>query len=155
MARDRLGWHSYFMRIAHEVATRSTCDRKAVGCVLVRDRRIISSGYNGSVPGADHCDEVGHDLVASGTGQNCVRTVHSEINAVAQAARHGVALDGASAYVNTFPCWPCFKVLVSAGITHIYFDDEYRVDERVTECARQSNIGLHGPVVWQPAAEPT
>lgn len=124
----RESWDRYFMRIAHEVSSRATCDRKHVGCVLVRERRIVATGYNGSVPGAPHCDDAGHDMDEGG---HCVRTVHAETNAVAQAARFGTPLDGAIAYVNTFPCWPCFKVLVLAGIRVIVYDAEYRRDERV------------------------
>lgn len=119
------------MRIAHTAARRSTCDRKHVGCVLVgRDRAIISTGYNGSVPGLPHCDEAGHDMDEGG---HCVRTVHAEANAVAHAARGGRAVLGATTYVNTFPCWPCYRLLVSAGVAEIVFDAEYRPDQRVLE----------------------
>src|SRR5512134_1119115 len=100
------------MDIAHQVATRATCDRKHVGAVLVKNRTILSTGYNGSIPDAPHCDDVGH-LMEDG---HCVRTVHAEVNAVVQAAKNGTAIDGAILYCNTFPCWPCFKLLASAGI---------------------------------------
>lgn len=130
---ERQSWDSYFMKIAHEASTRGTCDRKKVGCVLVRDRRIIATGYNGSIPGALHCDEVGHDMDEGG---HCVRTVHAEANAIAQAARFGTPLLGAVAYVNTFPCWPCFKLLVTAGVRVIAYDAEYRRDARVEGASR-------------------
>lgn len=129
--RIRLPWPDYFMNFAHAAAARSTCDRKHVGCVLVLERRIIATGYNGSVPGAEHCDDVGHDMVNG----HCVRTTHAEVNAVAQAARSGAATKGAEAYVNTFPCWACFKVLAAAGIASIVYDDLYRVDARVQDAA--------------------
>ena len=157
VAKTRQSWHQYFMSIAHTVATRATCDRKHVGCVLVVDKRIIATGYNGSIPGAPHCDEVGHDLVTSVirmdgevpvTGANCVRTVHAEVNAIAQAARNGAATKGADAYVNTFPCWPCFKTLALAGVTRIFYDDEYRNDERVHAAAIASGIVIAGPKDW-------
>ena len=133
------------MSIAHAVATRSTCDRKHVGCVLVLDRRIISSGYNGSIPGAPHCDGVGHDLVKveashGVVAHNCVRTMHAEANAIAQAARFGSPTHGAHAYVNTFPCWPCFRLLASSGIEHIIYDDDYREDARVRDGAAHAKI---------------
>lgn len=142
----RPSWDSYFIRLAHEVSTRGTCDRKKVGCVLVLDRRIISAGYNGSPPGMPHCDDtdVGHDMLNG----NCVRTIHAEQNAITQAAKFGTPLQGASAYVNTFPCWNCMKVLVGAGIKEIYYDDEYRNDERVRECAEKLGIVLQGPTHW-------
>jgi deoxycytidylate deaminase len=98
---------------------------------LVVDKRIIATGYNGSVPGAEHCDDVGHDMVNG----HCVRTTHAEVNAVAQAARFGAAVRGASCYVNTFPCWGCFKVLAGAGVLRVYYDDEYREDPRVKDAA--------------------
>lgn len=83
MTQPRADWHTYFMNIARQVATRSTCDRKQVGAVIVRDRTILSTGYNGSIRGLAHCDEAGH-LMENG---HCVRTVHAESNAVAQSAR--------------------------------------------------------------------
>src|SRR5579885_1345821 len=91
----RVDWHRYFMNIASEVATRSTCDRKHVGAVIVRDKTILSTGYNGSVRGLPHCDDVGH-MMEDG---HCVATIHAEANAVIQAARNGVRLEGAEIYV--------------------------------------------------------
>lgn len=143
----RLSWDAYFIGIAHEVAKRSTCDRKHVGCVLVIDHRIVATGYNGSIVGAPHCDDVGHDLVESvgADGKlrpNCVRTVHAEANAIAQAARVGASVDFARCYVNTFPCWPCFKLLANAGVRKVIYDDEYREDTRVRETAALSGIDV-------------
>lgn len=132
------------MRIAHEVSSRATCDRKHVGCVIVIDKRIVATGYNGSVPGAPHCDDVGHDMLNG----HCVRTVHAEINAIAQAARAGIVTNRADVYVNTYPCWPCFKVLALAGVSRIFYDDEYRADERVRTAASSANIVLVGPREW-------
>lgn len=155
---SRLDWPEYFIGLAHLVAKRSTCDRKHVGCVIVTEKRIVSSGYNGSVPGMPHCDEVGHDLVeAMGSDgvlrPNCVRTIHAEANAITQAAYFGSSLKGASLYVNTFPCWPCFRLIVASGIEEVYYDDEYRNDERVQKCAEGKNIKLIGPKAWR-AGEP-
>lgn len=133
------------MAIAHVVATRATCDRKHVGCVLVLDGRIIATGYNGSIPGQPHCDDVGHDMLEG----HCVRTTHAEVNAVAQAARSGAKTVGTTAYVNTFPCWPCFKVLVSAGVKRLVFDDAYREDPRVRDAAESAEILIVGPGVWK------
>ncbi len=126
------------MGIAHATAMRGTCDRKRVGCVLVVENRIVSSGYNGSVPGAEHCDDVGHDMLDG----HCVRTTHAEVNAVAQAARFGVATRGATLYTNTYPCWPCFKVLAGAGVSRIFYDDAYRIDPRVEDAAITAGISL-------------
>ena len=120
----RVDWDSYFMLIAEQVATRGTCDRKQVGCVLVRDKRIIATGYNGSVSGSEHCDDIGHLMENS----HCVRTIHAEVNAVAQCAKHGVSCEGATCYSNTLICWNCFKTLVNAGVKKILYRDEYTAE---------------------------
>lgn len=137
MSQQRAGWHDYFMNIAEQVATRSTCDRKHVGAVIVRDKTILSTGYNGSLRGAPHCDEIGHDM----DGGHCVRTVHAEANAVAQAAKHGVMIEGSDIYVTASPCLTCFKLLANSGVRAVYYKEFYR-DERITEYARQANIEL-------------
>ena len=96
---SRASWDQYFMDIAVVVATRSTCPRKHVGAVIVRDKTILSTGYNGSVRGLPHCDEVGHMMVDG----HCVRTIHAEVNAIIQAAKNGARIDGASIYVTASP----------------------------------------------------
>jgi dCMP deaminase len=133
----RASWDEYFMRIAREVATRATCDRKHVGAVIVRDRSILATGYNGSIGGLPHCDEVGH-MMQDG---HCIRTIHAEANAVIQAARNGVRIEGAGIYVTASPCWSCFKMIANAGLRRIVFGEFYR-DERIFEHARQLGIEL-------------
>lgn len=133
----RKHWDHYFLDLAEQASTRSTCDRKHVGCVIVRDNAILTTGYNGSVRGLGHCDDEGHDM---DEGNHCVRTVHAEANAVAQAAREGIALKGSTAYVNTYPCWPCFRLMVNAGVHKIIFRDGYRVDPRVDKAAVKLGI---------------
>lgn len=137
MNDERVTWNEYFMNIAEQVATRSTCGRKHVGAVIVRDRTILSTGYNGSLRGAPHCDEAGHDM----ENDHCVRTVHAEANAVAQAAKHGVRIDQAEIYVTASPCLTCFKLIANSGIVKIYFKEFYR-DERITQYARQAGVTL-------------
>ncbi len=134
---DRASWDEYFMAIATQVATRATCDRKHVGAVIVRDRTILSTGYNGSIRGLPHCDEVGHMMEAG----HCVRTIHAEANAIIQAAKNGVAIKGADIYITASPCWPCFKMIANAGITRIIFGEFYR-DERIYDVAKTLNIDL-------------
>ncbi len=134
---SRASWDEYFMAIAHQVATRATCDRKHVGAVIVRDRTILSTGYNGSIRGLAHCDEVGHMM----EDDHCVRTVHAEANAVAQAARNGVGIDGADIYVTASPCWNCFKLIANSGIRRICFGEFYR-DDRIYQHAVQLGIAL-------------
>src|SRR5437667_1242319 len=97
----RVGWHDYFMNIARQAATRSTCDRKHVGAVIVRNRTILSTGYNGSIRGMPHCDDVGHEM----ENGHCVATIHAEANALIQAARNGVNIEGAELYTTARPCW--------------------------------------------------
>jgi len=114
----RADWDEYFMNIARVVATRATCERAQVGCVIVQDRRIVATGYNGSIAGQAHCNDEGH-LEING---ECVRGIHAEENAVTSAAKFGATLNGATAYVTHFPCWRCFRTLASAGISRIVFD---------------------------------
>lgn len=133
----RVSWDHYFMNIATEVATRSTCSRKHVGAVIVRDKTILSTGYNGSIRGMPHCDEVGH-MMEDG---HCVRTIHAEANAVIQAATHGTRIEGASIYVTASPCWQCFKMIANAGIQRVVFGEFYR-DERIFAVAQELGIEL-------------
>lgn len=133
----RVTWNEYFMKIAEQVATRSTCDRKHIGAVIVRDKTILSSGYNGSLRGAPHCDDAGHDM----ENDHCVRTVHAEANAVAQAAKNGVRIDEAEIYVTASPCLTCFKLIANCGIQTVYYKEFYR-DERITEYAKQADVRL-------------
>jgi dCMP deaminase len=125
------------MNLAREAASRSTCPRKAVGAVLVRDKAVLATGYNGSIRGLAHCTEVGCLM----EGGHCVRTVHAEANALIQAARHGVRIEGADCYVTASPCWECFKLLANAGVKRIVFGEFYR-DQRIWEFAEQAGIEL-------------
>ena len=134
---DRVSWETYFMNIAQEVATRSTCDRKHVGAVIVRGKTILSTGYNGSVRGMHHCDEIGHEM----KNGHCVRTIHAEANAVVQSARNGVRIDEAEIYVTASPCYDCFKMIANAGLSSIYYGEFYR-DSRITSLAEQIGIKL-------------
>jgi dCMP deaminase len=142
----RVTWDEYFMAIARVVASRATCDRKRVGAVIVHNRIILTTGYNGSLRGLPHCDEVGH-LMQEG---HCVRTVHAEANAIAQAARNGVRVEGASIYVTASPCFSCFKLIANAGLCRIVFGEFYR-DERIFELSQQLGIELeHLPLEQVP-----
>ncbi len=133
----RVDWHTYFMNIAGQVASRSTCDRKHVGAVVVRDKTILSTGYNGSIRGMPHCDDVGHDLEAG----HCVATIHAEANAILQAAKNGVMIEGAEIYTTASPCWSCFKLIANAGLRKIYYGEFYR-DRKSLEVAKRIGIDL-------------
>lgn len=135
--RPRASWDEYFMSIAQVVATRSTCPRKYVGAVIVKNRTILSTGYNGSIRGMPHCSDVGH-MMEDG---HCVATVHAEANAIIQAAKNGVVIDAATVYVTASPCWNCFKQIANAGIVRICFGEFYR-DNRIFDIARQIGIEL-------------
>ncbi len=134
----RVSWNRYFMNLAVQAATRSTCPRKHVGAVIVRDKTILSTGYNGSIRGAAHCTEIGCLM----EGGHCIRTVHAEANALVQAASHGVRLEGAEIYVTASPCFDCFKLIANAGIRTIYYGEFYR-DERVLAFAEELGITMN------------
>jgi dCMP deaminase len=135
---QRVPWDIYFMNIAEVVASRSTCPRKFVGAVIVRDKTILSTGYNGSIRGMPHCTEVGHMM----ENDHCVATIHAEANAVIQSAKNGVVIDGATIYVTASPCWSCFKMIANGGIRRVCFGEFYR-DERIFDVAKRLGIDLH------------
>ena|SRR5437899_650996 len=135
-------WDEYFLEIAKKVSERGTCDRKKVGYILVKDKRILSTGYNGSISGVPSCDDIGHLM----ENDHCVRSIHAEMNVLIQAAKHGIAVDGATMY-GTWgpPCWPCFKMVANAGIKKIVYmesTDERHNNSRVRETAALLGIEL-------------
>jgi len=133
----RAPWDEYFMKIAEQAASRSTCDRKHVGAVIVRDKTILSTGYNGSVCGMPHCDDVGHMM----ENDHCIATVHAEANAIIQAAKNGVSVNAADIYVTASPCWHCFKLIANSGIKRIFYGEFYR-DRHVLDIAKMAGIQL-------------
>ena len=137
MGDPRLSWDEYFMALAYQASTRSTCDRKFVGAVIVRDKTILSTGYNGSIRGLPHCSEVGH-MMEDG---HCVATVHAEANAIIQAAKNGVTISGATIYTTASPCWGCFRLIANSGIVKIAFGEFYR-DNRIYEFSSRLGIEL-------------
>jgi dCMP deaminase len=124
MNKKRRSWDSYFMNIAVSVAVRGTCDRAHVGCVITVDKHIVSTGYNGSIPGAQHCDDIGHMMVDG----HCVRTIHAEQNAILQAVRSNVSLCDATLYTTHFPCWNCCKLICGCGIKRVVYKSKYGDD---------------------------
>ena len=137
MTDTRVSWEKYFMNIAQEVSSRSTCDRKHVGAVIVRGKTILSTGYNGSIKGLDHCDDVGHEM----HNDHCIRTIHAEANAIVQAAKHGINIDQSEIYITASPCFDCFKLIANVGIGKIYFGEFYR-DERIREPVSYTHLTL-------------
>ena len=134
---QRAGWDAYFMNIAKVVSSRSTCDRKFVGAVVVRDKTILSTGYNGSIRKLAHCSEVGHLM----ENDHCVATIHAEANAIIQAVKNGVCIDGGTIYTTASPCWNCFKLIANSGVKRICFGEFYR-DQRIFEIAKKLKIEL-------------
>ncbi len=140
---ERPCWDEYFMTLANQVASRTTCLRRAVGAVIVKDRRILATGYNGVPSGIRHCAEVGclrEELgVPSGQRHEICRGLHAEQNAIIQAARFGTDIDGATIYVNTQPCVVCAKMLINAGIREIVYQNPYP-DELSQQMLEESGI---------------
>ncbi len=117
----RPNWDEYFMKLAMLASERATCPRMHCGCVLVKDREVVATGYNGSIPGDDHCEDVGCLVVDN----HCVRTNHAEMNAIVQAARKGHIIDGGTAYVTNMPCTTCAKALIAAGVKRVVIFSDY------------------------------
>ncbi|MFZ5813729.1 MAG: deoxycytidylate deaminase [Bacillota bacterium] len=131
----RPSWDEYFVELAQVVAKRSTCNRRSVGAVLVRDKRILTTGYNGSPPGLPHCTDEGCLMVEG----HCVRAIHAEQNAIVQAALHGIDLRGATCYVTSSPCVHCAKMLIAAGIKRIVYLDNY-TEQIGVQMAQQAGV---------------
>ena len=134
----RPSWDDYFMSQAELVASRSSCDRAAVGAVVVLNKTCIATGYNGSVAGLTNCDESGH-LLEEG---HCVRTVHAEMNSLLQCARHGRATDGATIYVTHYPCLNCMKSILQAGIKRIVYLNDYRNNPISAKLASEAGVDI-------------
>lgn len=117
----RPNWDEYFMKLAMLASERATCPRMHCGCILVKDREVIATGYNGSIPGDDHCEDVGCLVVDN----HCVRTNHAEMNAIVQAAKKGHIVDGGTAYVTNMPCTTCAKALIAAGVKRVVIFSDY------------------------------
>jgi dCMP deaminase len=119
---DRPSWDAYFCAITRAVATRATCSRKAVGAVLVKNKLILATGYNGAPAGLRHCDHSGGADLLNG---HCARSTHAEQNAIVQAARHGISVDGATLYCTNNPCLNCTKLLINAGVVRVVYEETY------------------------------
>lgn len=143
----RPSWDEYFMSIATLVGSRATCGRGRSGCVIARDRQLLVTGYVGSPVGLPHCDEVGHEMhkVLNDDGQiseHCIRTVHAEQNAIAQAARLGISVDGATLYCSMTPCYVCAKILINSGIKKVVAQKDYQRSARSKEIFTASGVEL-------------
>ncbi|HLR42490.1 MAG TPA: ComE operon protein 2 [Pseudogracilibacillus sp.] len=133
---SRISWDQYFIAQTEVVALRSTCTRLNVGAIIVKDNRMIASGYNGSVSDGDHCIDEGCYMVDG----HCVRTVHAEANALLQCAKFGVSTKDTVIYVTHFPCLQCCKLLIQAGIKKVYYANDYRNNELAIQLFKEANI---------------
>lgn len=142
---NRPSWDEYFLNLVELVGTRSTCDRGKSGCVIAKEKRILSSGYIGSPVGTKHCDEIGHEMhtVRHEDGhesRHCIRTAHAEQNAIVNAARFGVALEGATLYCHMTPCYTCAKMIINAGIKRVVCNMDYHAGARSKEIFKEAGV---------------
>jgi len=144
---NRPSWDEYFIKLVDEVAQRATCDRGKSGCIIVKDKRILCSGYVGSPPGFSHCDEVGHLLktVVDDNGterQHCMRTIHAEQNAICQAAKYGLSLEGTTLYCTMEPCRVCAMLIISVGVKRVVAKKQYHAASESRELFAHAGIEL-------------
>ena len=143
----RPSWDEYFMEIANTVAQRATCDRGRSGCVIVRNKQLLVSGYVGSPNGMPHCDDVGHQMKKTihedgNITNHCVRTIHAEQNAICQAAKLGIALEGATLYCRMTPCRTCAMLIINCGIKRVVCEKKYHAGAESEEMFKQVGIKL-------------
>lgn len=143
----RPSWNDYFLELVETVGKRATCNRGRSGCVITKDKRIIATGYVGSPPGLPHCDDVGHLMkkVIDDDGQmreHCMRTIHAEQNAICQAARYGVSLQGATLYCTMEPCRTCAMMIISVGITKVVCKRRYHAAQETRDMFAQAGVEL-------------
>ncbi|UCH71229.1 MAG: cytidine/deoxycytidylate deaminase family protein [Candidatus Bathyarchaeota archaeon] len=143
----RPNWDRYFLDLCEAVSKRGTCDRGKTGCVIVKDKRIMTTGYVGSPIGLPHCDEVGHDMRkvfddSGNVSQHCVRTLHAEQNAIIQAAKFGIALDGATLFCKMTPCRRCAMMIINSGIKRVVCEKHYHADKDTIQLFELAGIEL-------------
>ena len=142
---QRPTWDEYFLDVMHALAKRATCDRGRTACVIVKDKQIVVSGYVGSPAGLPHCDEVGHLMkkVVEEDGsihEHCMRTIHAEQNAICQAAKRGVSIEGATIYCKLAPCRTCAMLLIASGIKRVVAEYKYHAGGEAEEMLKQAGV---------------
>jgi len=141
----RPSWDEYFMKIVEIVGSRGTCDRGKAGCIITKNKRIISTGYAGAPVGLPHCDDAGHEMhtvinVDGHQSRHCIRTTHAEQNAIVQAAKFGSSLDGGALYAKMTPCYACAKMIINAGIKRVICEKDYHAGEKTKEIFAAAGI---------------
>ena len=144
---SRPSWDEYFIKLSQIVAERATCDRGKSGCVIVKDKRILSTGYVGSPPGMPHCDEAGHLMKKvfdeeGNVSQHCVRTIHAEQNAILQAAKFGTSIEGATIYLKMEPCRTCAMMIISSGIKKVVCEKKYHAGQESRDLFKNAGLEL-------------
>ncbi len=144
-AHIRPSWDDYFIEVMHAVAKRATCDRGRSGCVIAKDRQLLTTGYVGSPPGQPHCDEVGHEMhkVINDDGvisEHCIRTIHAEQNALVQASKRGISLDGSTLYCQMTPCYVCAKLIIGAGVKRVVSFRDYHRGEKSRKLFKDAGV---------------
>jgi len=142
---QRPSWDEYFIKISEMIGLRGSCDRGRSGCVITRNNRLVAAGYVGSPIGLPHCDEVGHEMHTvihedGSQSKHCIRTTHAEQNAICEAARMGVALDGSTLYCKMTPCYTCAKMIINAGIVRVVCAQDYHAGQRSKEIFKEAKI---------------
>lgn len=145
--KPRPDWDRYFLDLCEAVSKRATCDRGKAGCVIVKDKRIMTTGYVGAPAGLPHCDEVGHDMrkvfdEKGNVSQHCVRTLHAEQNAIIQAAKFGIPLDGSTLYCKMTPCRTCAMMIINSGIKRVVCEKRYHADKETIELFKLAGVKL-------------
>ena len=143
----RLSWDEYFLKMVEMVGLRGTCDRGRSGAILVKDKRILATGYVGSPIGVAHCDDVGHEMHTLTTeygtiSRHCLRTAHAELNAIANAARFGVVVNKSTLYCKMVPCYTCAKIIINAGIERVVAFKDYHASKQSKDLFKKANIKL-------------
>ena len=143
----RPSWDEYFMEVSNSISKRATCDRGRSGCVIAKDKQILVTGYVGSPRGLPHCDDVGHQMKKmlhedGSVTQHCVRTVHAEQNAICQAARRGISIEGATLYCRMTPCRTCAMLIINCGITRVVCEKKYHAGEESEKMFAEVGISL-------------
>jgi dCMP deaminase len=146
-AHSRPTWDEYFIQIMDIVGSRGTCDRGKSGCVIVKDKRIISTGYVGAPIGCKHCDEVGHEMHTvihedNTESRHCIRTTHAEQNAIVQAARMGVSTEDAVLYCKMTPCYACAKMIINSGIIRVIALKDYHAGSRSKDLFKEAGVSF-------------
>ncbi|MBM2821129.1 MAG: deoxycytidylate deaminase [Candidatus Berkelbacteria bacterium] len=143
----RPNWDEYFLKLVDVVGSRSTCDRGRPGCVIVKERRVLATGYAGSPVGQSHCDDAGHEMQKAidedgKISEHCIRTLHAEVNALCQAAKNGISIDGSTLYIKFTPCYTCAKMVINSGVKRVVAKVKYHAGDKTVKLFKKAGVKL-------------